>query len=99
VRRINAGHLRRLFNDGGYVEQVLAGALQEHVLRDGHPASPLAGEPFCTRSQSISYRDADGNEVARVHQYLRSDGSIGLSGRPDPKRLLHNGVLYILRLP
>jgi len=40
--------------------------------------------------------DADGNEVARVHQYIRLDGSIGLKGKPDPKRLLKDGVLYRL---
>ena len=89
--------LRRLFNRAGYWRQVRDGTLVERMLRDGHPSAPLAGEPFCTRSQSISYRDAQGNEVARIHQYLRTDGSIGLSGKPDPKRVLYGGTLYILR--
>ena len=34
--------------------------------------------------------------VAGVHQYLRRDGTIGASGRPDPKELFVNGTLYIL---
>jgi hypothetical protein len=42
----------------------------------------------------VSYYDSAGNEIARVHQYLRRDGKIGLSGKPDPKRLFENGVLY-----
>jgi hypothetical protein len=50
--------------------------------------------PFCTRSQLISYLDDAGQEVARVHQYLQPDGTLGASGRPDPKRLLHDGILY-----
>jgi hypothetical protein len=44
----------------------------------------------------ISYRTKDGKEIARVHQYLRSDGTIAASGKPDPKRLLENGTLYRL---
>lgn len=89
--------MRRLFNDGGYWRQVQAGVLHERIIRNGHPSPPLAGEPFCTHSQMISYLDAAGNEVARVHQYLRPDGTIGLSGRPDPKVLLVNGILYLKR--
>jgi hypothetical protein len=29
-----------------------------------------------------------------VHQYLQPDGTLGASGQPDPKRLLHDGILY-----
>ena len=46
----------------------------------------VSNEPFCTQSQSISYRDQDDNEVVRIHQYLR----------PDPKRLFKDGVWYRL---
>lgn len=70
------------------------GELIAVVQRERHPALPLAAEPFCTRSQLVSYFDGSGNEIARVHQYLRTDGTIGLSGRPDPKRLLEGGILY-----
>jgi hypothetical protein len=67
------------------------------ILEQHHPAPPLADEPQCTWSRSISYRDkVTDDEVARVHQYDRPDGTIGLSGRPDPKRVLSGGVLYRL---
>ena len=86
-----------MFNAGGYWEQVQAGTLRQRVLRDGHPSSPLAGEPYCTRSQYIAYVDvATNTEVARVHQYLRADRTIGLSGRPDPKELFEGGVWYVV---
>jgi hypothetical protein len=49
-----------------------------------------------TRSQEISYFDANNQEVARVHQYLKPDGNLGGSGRPDPKRVFQGGVLYRL---
>lgn len=42
----------------------------------------------------VSYRDGQDNEVARVHQYLRLDDSLGADGRPDPKRLVYKGVKY-----
>ncbi len=97
LQRVSDWKLRRLFNQGKYWRQAQSGILRERILQNGHPSSPLAGEPYCTHSQMISYLDAAGNEVARVHQYLRPDGTIGLSGKPDPKRLLVNGTLYILR--
>lgn len=97
MRRVNEWTLRRMFNRGRYWQQVQDGILRERLMRNGHPSPPLAGEPFCTRSQMIAYLDAAGNEVARVHQYLLPDGTIGLSGKPDLKALLVDGVLYLKR--
>lgn len=88
--------MQRLFNDGHYWQRAIAGELTTTVMEDRHPSLTVANEPFCTRSQMVSYRDPTGNEVARVHQYLRTDGTIGASGRPDPKRLLVDGILYRL---
>jgi hypothetical protein len=31
-----------------------------------------------------------------VHQYLRPDGTLGASGLPDPKLVVHEGVVYKL---
>jgi len=58
-----------------------------------------ANEPFCTWTQEVFYLDAANQEVARVHQYLRPDGTLGASGLPDPKQLFENGVMYRLRKP
>jgi len=89
--------MRELFNSGEHRERAVRCELQVVVLEEHHPSPPLANEPLCTRSRSLSYRDKlTDEEVARVHQYNRPDGSIGLSGRPDPKRLLKDGVLYRL---
>ncbi len=60
-------------------------------------ANPEAtGEPPGTRSQMVVYEDAGGRFVAMVHRYLRPDDSIGASGYPDPKAVLHQGVLYVV---
>lgn len=41
----------------------------------------------------IAYYEA-GKKVAEAHQYKRTDGSIGASGLPDPKEILHDGIVY-----
>jgi hypothetical protein len=94
--RIPVEKMRDLFNDGRYWERVTNSELNTVILETRHPCLVAAAEPFCTQSQMISYRGQDGNEVARVHQYLRPDGTIGASGRPDPKRLFQDGILYRL---
>lgn len=67
------------------------GLLRERVLKS-RPCA-LASEPAGTLSQIVAY-ESDGNRIALVHRYLRPDGSIGASGRPDPKELLEDGILY-----
>jgi len=56
----------------------------------------LTTEKGPIRSQMISYRTDRDEEIARVHQFVRPDGTLAASGRPDPKRLLEGGILYRL---
>lgn len=97
MKRIAPREMRKIFNDGEYWERSQRGEFSLIILEDRHPALTKANEPFCTRSQMLSYRDKAGYEVARAHQYLRPKGDIGTSGRPDPKRLFKDGELYRLR--
>jgi hypothetical protein len=43
--------------------------------------------------------ERDGDPIAIVHQYVRPDGQLGGSGRPDPKRVIvvGNGTLTVAR--
>jgi len=84
-----------MFNAGDYEGRVAAGQLSRRLVSDRHPTSPRAEVPYCTRSQLVQYQDATGTEVATAHQYLQPDGTLGASGRPDPKRVLKDGVLYV----
>ncbi len=68
----------------------MAKLIRNKVLR--HPE--MKGEPPGTRSQLIRYLDQKGSWVVEVHQYLRPDGTLGASGRPDPKRLRLGGIIY-----
>ena len=98
-RIISDVELQRKFNDGGYLRRWELGELEDVVIEENHPSSPLAKEPFCTRSQMIALRVPSSQRVvARVHRYLRPDGTIGLSGLPDPKGLLDRGVWFELEV-
>jgi hypothetical protein len=96
MKRIATTEMQKMFNEGGYWEKAKAGELTMVTLEHRHPSLTAANEPFCTFSQMVSYRDTANNEVARVHQYLRTDGTIGASGKPDPKRLFVEGTLFRL---
>jgi hypothetical protein len=94
---ITAAEMQERFNKGKYWERMLRGEFAAVVIGRRKPRAELAAiEPIGTISQMISYRDANDDEVARVHQYTRPDGTIGASGRPDPKRLFEDGILYRL---
>jgi hypothetical protein len=66
-------------------------------MKQTHPSRTKANEPFCTWTQEVFYIDQNNDEIARVHQYLRPDGTLGASGLPDPKEIVENGVMYRLR--
>jgi len=95
--RVSAQELRQLFNSERFWERAKNSLLLEKLDSEGHPSPRDSGEPPCTRSQIIAYLDSSGHRVAVVHQYLRKDGTLGGSGRPDPKKLFHDGKLYVLR--
>ncbi len=96
IRRVSEVVLRKIFNNGKYWERAQKGLLRSKLVANSHPSSPRAKEPICTRSQYIIYINNKGQKVAGVHQYLRPDGKLGASGRPDPKELLVKGVLYVV---
>jgi len=83
-----------MFNTGGYEERAQKGELKVRVDAS-HPAPPKANMPAGTLSQMIAYLDGDGNEVVAAHRYLKTDGTLAASGRPDPKRILKDGLLYV----
>jgi len=97
---VTEDEIRKQFNDGKYLERIDAGEFQPRVDYDSHPSHPKGDEPFCTRSQIIYYYNRDGMLVTVVHQYVRPDGTIGLSGKPDPKRLvLQDRIIYVRTEP
>jgi hypothetical protein len=95
LQRTTLGDLREIFNTQ-VLPRIQRGELLEVVDSSGTP-SLKAGQPPGTLSQRVSYWETSGGElrkVAVIHRYLRPDGSLGASGLPDPKRVLHEGVIY-----
>ena len=87
VEWVSPAIIRRYFNESQILEKAQSGELFVRVIRSSHPRKPPPTEPVCTKSQMVLYRTLDGKPVALAHRYLRRDGTIGASGRPDPKRL------------
>ena len=94
-QRITSAELRLIFNEDELWERAQSGEFEERVLWRRHPAPHKSGEPHCTQSQIVGYYLRQGTRVALVHQYLRPNGTIGASGRPDPKAVLKDGVIYL----
>ena len=87
MQRVEPSEIRERFNESGLFERVLRGELKT-VLEDDRPVRAELGLPEGTRSQMVWYLGPDGRKLAIVHQYLLPDGTIGGSGRPDPKRMI-----------
>jgi hypothetical protein len=86
--------MRDLFNRGRFWERAQIGKLSYTINDEFTPRFVNERIPSGSVSCEVSYWDANGNEVARVHQYVKPDGTLGASGLPDPRRVLINGVLY-----
>ena len=85
--------IRQLFNYH-LLPKINQGLLSPQVMADRHPSSIKAKEPICTRSQFVAYLDKKNQKIAWVHQYLRKDGTLGASGKPDPKQIVLSGIVY-----
>jgi hypothetical protein len=85
--------VRNHFNTGDFAGALGRGELLEGLWSDRHLRKPRK-EPYCTRSQVLIYWTPERTPVAMVHQYVRPDGSLGASGRPDPKLVVIGDTVY-----
>lgn len=98
VHWVAPNKIRALFNDSQYSEKIRRVLLQKIVLRKTLLQKPnQKGEPEGTYPEVILYKDQEADSFAIVHQYVRPDGRIGASGKPDPKRLKIEGKIYAVR--
>jgi hypothetical protein len=86
--------LRQIFNKRKIHEQAKSGELETSVQKERH-APAKARQPICTQSQYVVYRNSEGDKVAEAHQYLTPDGTVGGSGKPDPKRMVIDGEFWV----
>jgi hypothetical protein len=85
-----------MFNDSTIPNQIKSGHLHKKIIREGHPSPLRSGQPHCTYSQILSFSDSQGNRFAACHQYKRPDGTIGGSGKPDPKRIMLGDTIFFV---
>lgn len=71
-----------MFNRLGFVERVASGELRAVVKQSKLRTPEWSPEPLYR--QMVRYFDGD-RMVAVVNQWLRFDGTLAASGRPDPK--------------
>lgn len=90
--RVCAWKLRKLFRTGGYSSQVAGGVFRETVLKSSLRLRPGAAAEI--QSQYVAYRDSQGNHILEAHRIVMPNGTLGGSGEPDPKKLIHGGVVY-----
>ncbi len=93
--------MRDRFNSENVWQRAIGGEFALAYISDKpidrtNPRSVFEDDPLCARSQVIRYLDSAGSTVAVVHQYIRADGGQCANGRPDPKALLIDSILYIL---
>ncbi len=97
VKLITQKQIRSLFNKTIYPKK-REGKFSEIILKESYITDSPNGSD-CEKSQLIKYENDEGIEVARVHQYLRKDGTLGASGLPDPKRICQKGTVYACDSP
>jgi hypothetical protein len=98
-RSVGEDELRRLFNNNRYWERLQDGEFTQSVRRRKHLGAAKPDLPLCTHSEVLEYRDKSSQQIAVVHQYVRPDGTIGGSGKPDPKMVRVGDIIYILKPP
>jgi hypothetical protein len=87
--------IRERFNTSQYPSWIAQGLLKAETVRDTVLKDPPPGKgPPGTRSQFIRYFDQSRQWVVEIHQYVRPDGTLGGSGKPDPKRLVIGNTIY-----
>ncbi|MBA7708116.1 hypothetical protein ES703_117004 [subsurface metagenome] len=98
---VSRERIRHIFNSCQYYERVLQGELRQRIWGDDNHLKrrqrQKLNEPRCTRSQIVIYYDPQDQPLALVHQYRRKTGELGVSGKPDPKRLFISGKVIAVR--
>lgn len=89
---VSAEALRQRFASGDYLTRAANGDFGCCLTDEKTPRSN--DEPSGTRSLMVSYLNNALERIFMVHVYLRLDGTLGASGKPNPKWLFENGGVY-----
>jgi len=83
----------RLFNEGRYYHRLLNGEFQA-IIENRHPATITSKRiPANADSGEVFYYEGN-TLIAVVHCFWNNTGEIVASRKPDPRRMIINGVAY-----
>jgi len=91
--RIDAWEMRCRFNRALYYEKVLTGELVA-ILNHTNPSRK--GPPNTVHKEYYYRLTPNGDNLARVSQFVNPDGTLAAGRLPDPKELFLNGIQYYL---
>jgi hypothetical protein len=86
--------LRQRFNAMDFPGRIARREVFERVVHVGTPR-PAAHQEAGTVAETVVYMDERWRFLARVHQYRKPNGTLGGSGRPDPKVLVVDGETWV----
>lgn len=97
VQRIETDEwtIRDLYRKAGIEARYKRGELSLGIRRS-RPAPPSAGQPKGTLSETVEFKNRWGMLICIAHPYMRPDGSLGASGKRDPKYLRMGATVYIV---
>lgn len=96
IEKVSPNTIRMLFNASEYPQLINNGELEKVTLKMKVLQNPgLRNLPNGTKSEIILYRDRTRDLFVIIHQYLKPDGTLGASGKPDPKRIKIEGKMYV----
>lgn len=91
---VSQTELQELFNRH-YLPAFERGDLTKVLVRSGTP-DRTANQPIGTKSEMWSLHTNDGRYIGKVHAYVKPDGTLSASGKPDPKELVIGRNRYVL---
>ena len=90
---VSQSELQKLFNRH-YLPAYERGDLTRIIVRSG-PPDPTANQPRGTKSEIWALHTNDGRYIGKVHVYVKPDGTLSASGKPDPKELIIGQKRYV----
>ena len=97
IVNVSAVRIREIFNTSQHATSIENGEYLEVFVRDDVLQDETARKknlPLGTRSQYLRYFNLRRQWMVEIHRYLQPDGTLGASGRPDPKRVNMGDVIY-----
>jgi hypothetical protein len=87
--------LLRLFKGLGFEKMIIDGTVSAGKPFKSTPVPSGHHQPPGTLSETVPYSFGKG-DMALCHQFRKPDGTIGASGKPDPKMIRCNGKQYFV---